>query len=296
MTAAIVGALAAASVATAPAQEGPARPASFVYLRDVDRQSFKTSDTPPTTISLADATTVTTHLNACCKRARLPPWQKRQSDLKTQGMSLKAYDCYRRQRAVGAFVAWTKAASESKAKKTFHPRLSRSQLLAQGYIAARSGHSRGIVVDSTPVRLPPPTLRRSTSQSSTRIAPRKKARGPEISIDFGTGSDCFDSRSNTAAELLTNEQRTRAPRWSPRWPNVGSQITGESGGTSPSASTTPAAAASTFPFEATQGEPQPITPQSPQNQQHSARWAPEIRRRFWPVLPHNPPFRGGGPF
>jgi D-alanyl-D-alanine dipeptidase len=208
MTAAIVGALAAASVATGVAQEGPALPASFVYLRDVDPTIIQ--DIRYATDNNFTGRRVTGYDAPECllQKSTATALAKVQSDLKTQGMSLKVYDCYRPQRAVGAFVAWTKAASESKAKKRFHPRLSRSQLLAQGYIAARSGHSRGIVVDATLVRLPPPDVAAfDPTKQYEDCAAEKDKRGPDTSIDFGTGFDCFDSRSNTAAESLTNEQR-----------------------------------------------------------------------------------------
>ena len=59
------------------------------------------------------------------------------------------YDCYRPQRAVDDFVAWARDASGLATNPLHHPVVPRSQLFQRGYIAARSGHSRGSTVDLT---------------------------------------------------------------------------------------------------------------------------------------------------
>src|SRR5262245_6561900 len=101
----ILGALAAASVATGVAQEGPALPASFVYLRDVDPTIMQ--DIRYATDNNFTGRRVTGYDAPECllQKSTATALAKVQSDLKTQGMSLKVYDCYRPQRAVGTFVA-----------------------------------------------------------------------------------------------------------------------------------------------------------------------------------------------
>ncbi|RTL81462.1 MAG: peptidase M15 [Hyphomicrobiales bacterium] len=69
-----------------------------------------------------------------------------QAEAKTKGFSLVVYDCYRPRRAVSAFVDWSRSADQT-TKPNYYPRLDKSQLFPQGYIAAQSTHSTGLAVD-----------------------------------------------------------------------------------------------------------------------------------------------------
>jgi len=66
-----------------------------------------------------------------------------------KGLYLLIYDAYRPQRAVDHFVRWAKDPDDVKAKEEFYPTLDKSELFPKGYIAVRSGHSRGLTVDLT---------------------------------------------------------------------------------------------------------------------------------------------------
>ena len=70
-------------------------------------------------------------------------------DVKALGYRLKIYDAYRPQRAVNHFIAWAKKADDTRMKAYFYPDLEKSVLFPQGYIAEKSGHSRGSTVDLT---------------------------------------------------------------------------------------------------------------------------------------------------
>jgi len=70
-------------------------------------------------------------------------------DLRAQGYRLKIFDAYRPQRAVDHFIRWAKKADDTRMKAYFYPDLEKSMLFPRGYIAARSGHSRGSTVDLT---------------------------------------------------------------------------------------------------------------------------------------------------
>jgi zinc D-Ala-D-Ala dipeptidase len=76
-----------------------------------------------------------------------------QRDLAPFGLGLKAFDCYRPQRAVDDFVRWSQQPDDPARKAEFYPRVSKDKLFELGYIAARSGHSRGSTVDLTLVSL-----------------------------------------------------------------------------------------------------------------------------------------------
>ena len=70
-----------------------------------------------------------------------------QKDFNAMGMSLILYDGYRPQKAVDEFVAWSKRLNDTLRKQQYYPKVPKSELFARGYIAAKSGHSRGSTVD-----------------------------------------------------------------------------------------------------------------------------------------------------
>ena len=70
-------------------------------------------------------------------------------DVMKQGYRLKIYDAYRPQRAVTHFMNWASKVDDIRMKPYFYPNLDKSVLFAQGYIAEKSGHSRGSTVDLT---------------------------------------------------------------------------------------------------------------------------------------------------
>ena len=77
---------------------------------------------------------------------------KVQGDLAAQGLGLKVFDCYRPGRAVAHFVRWAQRINDLKRKSEFYPDVDKRNLFRLGYIAARSGHSRGSTADLTLVR------------------------------------------------------------------------------------------------------------------------------------------------
>jgi zinc D-Ala-D-Ala dipeptidase len=76
-----------------------------------------------------------------------------QAELQPFGLGLKAFDCYRPARAVAHFVRWARDPADTLRKADYYPDIDKAQLFALGYIAERSGHSRGSTVDLTIVDL-----------------------------------------------------------------------------------------------------------------------------------------------
>ena len=70
-------------------------------------------------------------------------------DVMAMGYRLKIYDAYRPQKAVDNFVRWAANVNDTLMKPYFYPALDKSVLFAQGYIAKKSGHTRGSTVDLT---------------------------------------------------------------------------------------------------------------------------------------------------
>ena len=124
-----------------------------------------------------------------------------------QGYALKVYDCYRPQRAVADFVDWAKDPGDSTTRAEFYPRLDKDVLFPQGYIAEKSGHSRGSTVDLTLVpagKGPSPTW--SVGDPLVDCTAPVGERFPDTSIDMGTGFDCFDPLAATASPDVSTEQ------------------------------------------------------------------------------------------
>ena len=70
-------------------------------------------------------------------------------DIRAQGLRLVIYDAYRPQRAVDHFVRWAEDVSDTRMKAIFYPEVDKADLFERGFIAKRSGHSRGSTVDLT---------------------------------------------------------------------------------------------------------------------------------------------------
>jgi D-alanyl-D-alanine dipeptidase len=65
------------------------------------------------------------------------------------GFGLLLWDGYRPQRAVDCFRRWAEQAEDGRKKLRHYPNIARPDMFAKGYVAARSGHSRGSAVDLT---------------------------------------------------------------------------------------------------------------------------------------------------
>ena len=70
-----------------------------------------------------------------------------------RGFGLLLWDGYRPQRAVDCFVRWAEKPEDGRTKHRHYPHLERRDMFELGYVATRSGHSRGSTVDATLYRL-----------------------------------------------------------------------------------------------------------------------------------------------
>jgi D-alanyl-D-alanine dipeptidase len=65
------------------------------------------------------------------------------------GFGLLLWDGYRPQRAVECFRRWSERPEDGRRKPRHYPNIERSEMFEKGYVAAKSGHSRGSTVDLT---------------------------------------------------------------------------------------------------------------------------------------------------
>jgi D-alanyl-D-alanine dipeptidase len=105
--------------------------------------------------------------------------------LMANDMRLKIFDCYRPEKAVEHFMRWVNDGNDQATKNDYYPNLEKLALKG-GYIAERSGHSRGFTVDLTIEFL--------------------NETGEYQELDMGAPYDFFDSISNTHSDLITPGQ------------------------------------------------------------------------------------------
>lgn len=69
----------------------------------------------------------------------------------TLGFGILLWDGYRPQRAVDAFLRWAEVPSpaDDARKRAHYPAITRPEMFEKGYVATKSGHSRGSTVDLT---------------------------------------------------------------------------------------------------------------------------------------------------
>ncbi len=65
------------------------------------------------------------------------------------GFGLLLWDGYRPQRAVDCFLRWSSQPEDGRTKRRHYPNIDRSEMVERGYVAVKSGHSRGGAVDLT---------------------------------------------------------------------------------------------------------------------------------------------------
>jgi D-alanyl-D-alanine dipeptidase len=65
------------------------------------------------------------------------------------GFGLLLWDGYRPQRAVDCFVRWSQQPEDGRTKLRHYPNIDRAAMFEEGYVATKSGHSRGSTVDLT---------------------------------------------------------------------------------------------------------------------------------------------------
>ncbi|MFI9204242.1 M15 family metallopeptidase [Streptomyces sp. NPDC053048] len=204
--AALSAALMSPPAAVAAPRSAP--PAGFVALADVDPTIVQ--EMRYTTVHNFTGHRIDGYLRPRCllTRPAAEALRRAQRVLLRQGYTLKVYDCYRPQRAVNDFVEWAKDLRDVRMKGEFYPRVEKSRLFEDGYIAAKSGHSRGSTLDLTIVRLPAlPTRPYVPGEPLVPCFAPKAERFPDNSVDMGTGFDCFDTLSHTLDPRVTGRQR-----------------------------------------------------------------------------------------
>ena len=124
---------------------------------------------------------------ALLTRQAVAALQNVQQELAPFGLGLKIFDAYRPQQAVNHFARWAEDPNDTRMKAEFYPDVDKRVLFQEGYIAHKSGHSRGSTVDLTLAPLHPGD--------------------PGAELDMGTGFDLFSPQSWPDNPEMTPPQR-----------------------------------------------------------------------------------------
>lgn len=170
-------------------------PKSFAYLKDID--STIVQDMRYASDHNFVGHPIPGYQVSTCILTRQAALQlkKIQAQIKPLGYSLKVYDCYRPQQAVDAFVVWSEDDSHL-TKSEFYSDLNKKFLFDLGYIAKKSGHTRGSTVDLTLIALPVKSQAIYSQRDQVSCFSPYSQRFHDNSIDMGTGYDCFSTLSH----------------------------------------------------------------------------------------------------
>lgn len=129
-----------------------------------------------------------------------------QEDLKKDGYELVIYDAYRPQDAVDNFMIWSLDVNDQIKKDHYYPRVNKARVFELGYVAERSGHTRGSTVDLTIIK---------KGQKVHDIVEQKRILLDGFTItflddgtvDMGSSFDLFDVASHYESPVITPEYK-----------------------------------------------------------------------------------------
>ena len=159
--------------------------AGFVYLKDIDDSivvSLKYYSSENFTGQFVEGYHSN---NAILTKESALALSNAQDDFNKLGYSLILYDAYRPQRAVDFFVQWSKNLNDTINKRIYYPNIKKSELFEFGYIAYKSGHSRGSTVDVSLIEI-----------STNKL------------LDMGTIFDYFGIESHTFFDDISEKQKS----------------------------------------------------------------------------------------
>ena len=159
--------------------------AGFVYLKDIDDRivvNLKYYSSENFTGQFVEGYHSN---NAILTKESALALSNAQDDFNKLGYSLILYDAYRPQRAVNFFVQWSKNLNDTINKRVYYPNIKKSELFELGYIAYKSGHSRGSTVDVSLVEI-----------STNKV------------LDMGTVFDYFGVESHTFFDDISEKQKS----------------------------------------------------------------------------------------
>lgn len=189
------------AVITAHFYAHAALPPGFVYLKDVDSTiqiSMRYYSANNFTGQKVDGYN---NPKLIITRQAAEGLKKVQQDLKKDGYCLVVYDAYRPQKAVDHFIRWGADLTEQKMKPYYYPCIDKKDSFDLGYIATKSGHTRGSTIDLTIIE-----EEKQLKEPSFQVRTINGNNIPFLddgTVDMGSSFDLFDEASHHDSSKMT---------------------------------------------------------------------------------------------
>lgn len=134
--------------------------------------------------------------------------KKVQAEVRKDGYELVVYDGFRPDKGVKDFMKWAKRVNDQTKKAYYYPRVDKARVFELGYVAERSGHSRGSTVDLT-------LIKAGKAVQAIKPSQRKLLDNFEITylddgtVDMGSSFDLFDKASHYDNDVIAAEFKER---------------------------------------------------------------------------------------
>lgn len=180
-------------------------PTNFVFLTDIDPTIIEHSRYFTSENFLGRPVIGYNGPRISCTREAALALKSAQAEFLKDGYRLVVYDGYRPQRAVNEFVKWSLDKNDQVAKHLYYPTINKAHAFKLGYIAKKSGHSRGSTFDLTLIPI-------GQKLQDIKVTSRELLNGEVIpflddnTVDMGSSFDLFHQVSNHDSLLVTPKQ------------------------------------------------------------------------------------------
>ncbi len=182
------------------------RDLGFVYLHEVD-PTIITSLRYYSSENFVGAPVDGYHKNVVIMTKQAAEALKRVQDaVRKDGYSLVVYDAYRPQQAVNHFMRWSEEIQDQAKKSEYYPRINKADVFDLGYVARRSGHSRGSTVDLTIIKLDQ-KLHAITKKKRQLLDGYTIELLDDGTVDMGSSFDLFDLVSHGNNDLISADYK-----------------------------------------------------------------------------------------
>lgn len=179
-------------------------PNGFVFLTDIDPTITENSRYYTHHNFLAKPVSGYNTPRLICTKEAASNLKEANASLKKNGYKLVVYDAYRPQSAVDEFKRWSESNNNQEKKGYYYPTINKKDLFKNGYIAQKSGHSRGSTFDLTLIELgknlkPISESKRILKNGETIVFL------DDNTVDMGSSFDLFHEVSHHGTNLINNE-------------------------------------------------------------------------------------------
>lgn len=177
-------------------------PSGFAFLTDVDPTIVESPRYSTKENFLGKVVLGYTSNRIVCTKEAAEKLKLVHNDLKKQGYKLVVYDGYRPQRAVNEFMRWSKDGFDQVAKAHYYPTIDKKDVFKLGYVAEKSGHSRGSTLDLT-------IIKDTKTLKPIKYGKHKLLNGSKIpflddnTVDMGASFDLFHKASHHDSKLVS---------------------------------------------------------------------------------------------